>query len=154
MTKYKTRTSTSGRQHLYYISSLANSTTSNHLFFLMQNHRLYLAPLDKNIKNALDIGTGTGIWAIDFADEFPDCSVLGTDISPIQPNMVPPNCGFIIDDCEAGDWDYGPEFDYIHIRTMFGCIKDWPALYAKAYRSVVSKYRSTGNPYVDVPVDI
>jgi trans-aconitate methyltransferase len=109
---------------------------SHHLFYLLQNSRLYLAPLERNqVKHVLDIGTGTGIWAIDFAEEFPDATVIGTDLNPIQPNMVPPNCGFIIEDCEEGDWDYGPEyFDYIHIRTLFGCIKDWPALYAKAFR--------------------
>lgn len=27
----------------------------------------------------------------DFADEFPNASVIGTDISPIQSNWVPPN---------------------------------------------------------------
>jgi len=101
----------------------------------MQQGRLHLAPLEKDIKQVLDIGTGTGIWAIDFADEYPDTAVLGTDLSPIQPAMVPPNCGFIIEDCEMDEWEYGPDFfDYIHIRTMFGCIKDWDALYAKAYK--------------------
>lgn len=33
----------------------------------------------------LDLGTGTGIWAIDFADEYPSANVIGTDLSPIQP---------------------------------------------------------------------
>lgn len=27
----------------------------------------------------------------DFADEFPNTRVIGTDISPIQPSWVPPN---------------------------------------------------------------
>lgn len=27
----------------------------------------------------------------DFADEFPETEVIGTDISPIQPDLVPPN---------------------------------------------------------------
>lgn len=29
--------------------------------------------------------------ASDFADEYPDAEVIGTDISPIQPGWVPPN---------------------------------------------------------------
>jgi hypothetical protein len=29
--------------------------------------KLHLAPIEKNLQNALDIGTGTGIWAIEFA---------------------------------------------------------------------------------------
>ena len=32
-----------------------------------------------------------GLWAIDFADEFPEAEVTGTDISPIQPTWIPPN---------------------------------------------------------------
>lgn len=27
----------------------------------------------------------------DFADEFPEAEVIGTDISPIQPTWIPPN---------------------------------------------------------------
>jgi ubiquinone/menaquinone biosynthesis C-methylase UbiE len=102
----------------------------------MLSGKLHLAPLNPNIERALDVGTGTGIWAIDFADEFPQTVVLGTDLSPIQPALVPPNCRFEVDDC-TDEWVY-PEnyFDYIHIRVMFGCVEDWEALYKKAYRYV------------------
>lgn len=34
----------------------------------------------------LDIGTGTGLWAIEMADLFPNATVIGTDLSPVQPN--------------------------------------------------------------------
>lgn len=61
--------------------------------------KLFLAPIQKTIQKAVDIGTGTGIWAIDFADEFPDTEVIGTNVSPIQPSWVPPNVKFEIDDC-------------------------------------------------------
>ena len=63
----------------------------SHLCYLLNDKQLHKAPLDKGIKRALDIGTGTGVWAMDFADAFPDCEVIGTDISPIQPSWVPPN---------------------------------------------------------------
>ncbi|KAM3415712.1 hypothetical protein BST61_g9226 [Cercospora zeina] len=43
---------------------------------------------------------GDLVKAIDFADEHPDCQVLGTDLSPIQPVFVPPNCRFEIDDMD------------------------------------------------------
>lgn len=54
---------------------------------LILESKLHLAPLDKKIQKFLDIGTGTGIWAIDFADEYPSATVIGTDISPIQPSV-------------------------------------------------------------------
>jgi tRNA G46 methylase TrmB len=33
----------------------------------------------------LDIATGSGCWAIDMGDEFPEARIIGTDLSPIQP---------------------------------------------------------------------
>jgi len=36
--------------------------------------RLHLAPIPNNVKRVLDIGTGTGIWAIEFGTCFPTFS--------------------------------------------------------------------------------
>lgn len=49
---------------------------------------LYLAPLAlvASPKRILDIGAGTGIWAIEIADQYPESTVIGTDLSPVQPN--------------------------------------------------------------------
>lgn len=107
---------------------------AHHLFTLTFDGKLYLAPIPSNLSNVLDIGTGTGIWAMDFADEHPSAVVIGTDLSPIQPTWVPPTLKFEVDDCEA-EWTY-PEkyFDYIHIRGLSGSIRDWHRLYAQAMR--------------------
>lgn len=70
----------------------------------------------------------------DFADKFPQCSVIGTDISPIQPTWVPPNLNFEIEDCTR-EWTFPEnEFDYIHIRYLIGCITNWHQLFKEAYR--------------------
>lgn len=97
---------------------------------------LYCAPI-KDPQSVLDIGTGTGIWAIDFADEFPSALVIGTDLSPIQPGFVPPNVKFYVDDFEQ-DWEF-PEvgkFDFIHWRSLSGSTGDWPKLYGQAFRNL------------------
>lgn len=106
----------------------------HHLFRLMLDGSLYASPIGPNPQRVLDIGTGTGIWAIDFADEFPSAHVIGTDISPIQPAWVPPNANFYIDDVE-GEWVYRPDeaFDFIHCRGMGGSIQDWDKLCKQAY---------------------
>ncbi|CCX13122.1 Similar to methyltransferase [Aspergillus niger CBS 513.88]; acc. no. XP_001390491 [Pyronema omphalodes CBS 100304] len=52
---------------------------------LLWDDRLHESPLDQPDR-ILDIGgTGTGIWAIDMADEYLMAEVIGTDLSPIQP---------------------------------------------------------------------
>ncbi|KAJ5971211.1 Cytochrome P450 E-class group I [Penicillium vulpinum] len=106
----------------------------HHVRNLVLNGRLFRAPLDNNIQRALDIGTGTGIWAIDFADSFPSAEVTGTDLSPIQPSWVPPNLRFVVDDAES-QWLYSPSkpFDFIHARDLGGAIADWPRLICQSY---------------------
>jgi ubiquinone/menaquinone biosynthesis C-methylase UbiE len=42
----------------------------------------------------LDLGTGTGIWAIEMAEKYPTAVVTSWDISPVQPNSMPPNYEF------------------------------------------------------------
>jgi ubiquinone/menaquinone biosynthesis C-methylase UbiE len=106
---------------------------NHHLLTLCLNGKLFLAPLSENIENALDIGTGTGIWAIDFADQFPNTQVIATDISPIQPEWAPPNLQFEIDDATL-EWTYKPNsFDYIHARYLLGSIMDWKSLFKQAF---------------------
>lgn len=59
--------------------------------------------------------------------------MTGTDLSPIQPQWVPPNCTFEIDDVTL-KWTYPSNFfDFIHIREMFGSVGDWDELFDQAY---------------------
>ncbi len=57
----------------------------HHLYRLLLRGDLHLAPIGDSPQRVLDLGTGTGIWAMEFADQFQSAEVLGTDLSPIQP---------------------------------------------------------------------
>lgn len=93
----------------------------------------YFAPL-KDPKSILDIGTGTGQWAIEMGDEFPNAIVQGTDLSPIQPSTVPENVHFFIDDASEPDWVVPPNsFDYIHTRVLLGSFTDFKEIVARAF---------------------
>ncbi|KAK3400615.1 S-adenosyl-L-methionine-dependent methyltransferase [Sordaria brevicollis] len=107
----------------------------HHYATLLFDGELHTAPITNDPKNVIDIGTGTGLWAIDFADKFPKCNVIGTDISPIQPSWVPPNVTFEIDDYTK-EWTFkeNTQFDYIHFRWLNGTSKDWAEVYKQAYR--------------------
>ncbi|UZP45123.1 hypothetical protein NXS19_012935 [Fusarium pseudograminearum] len=109
---------------------------NHHVLILLMGNKLYLAPLSKDIQAAVDIGTGTSIWAIEFADQFPNASVIGTDLAPIQPSWVPANLQFQIDDCTQ-EWTIPHNsLDYVHMRWLVGSIADWTALFKEAYKSL------------------
>ncbi|KAK1964428.1 methyltransferase domain-containing protein [Colletotrichum sublineola] len=96
---------------------------------------LAISPGHKTAKRVLDMGTRTGIWAIDFADAFPAAQVLGVDLSPIQPEWAPPNCTFELDDLEKS-WTWNEPFDFIYCRAMEGCFADAPKMVRKIYKAL------------------
>ncbi|KAK0702699.1 S-adenosyl-L-methionine-dependent methyltransferase, partial [Lasiosphaeris hirsuta] len=105
----------------------------HHTVLLYDKKKLFHAPVE-NPQRVLDIGTGTGIWAIEFADQFPSASVTGTDVSPNQPEWVPPNCRFVLEDANL-EWGFSDDvFDLIHVRGLTGSINDWKKFYEEAYR--------------------
>jgi SAM-dependent methyltransferase len=67
----------------------------------MLDGELFRAPISNAPGRVLDVGTGTGIWAMDFADEYPNAEVIGIDLSPIQPSWVPTNCKFLVVSCPS-----------------------------------------------------
>ncbi|KAL7276562.1 hypothetical protein RUND412_000442 [Rhizina undulata] len=110
----------------------------HHCCLMALGGELIAAPVGKDWKpqRILDIGTGSGIWAIDFADLYPSGHVIGVDLSPIQPSWVPPNVTFEVDDIEE-IWPYKDNsFDFVHLRNMAGFIYDWPKLYRQAFKAL------------------
>ena len=102
------------------------------IFLMLLGDKLHLAPLTTP-QRILDLGTGTGIWAIQMADKYESASVVGIDLSPTQPPFVPPNCEFQIDNFEL-EWTFQPNhFDYIHWRLLLASVSDYPMLFRKAF---------------------
>jgi hypothetical protein len=60
-------------------------------------------------------------------------TVLGIDLSPIQPKNIPDNCSFRVQNVET-DWDTDEQFDLIHCRAMILAIGDWPGYIKNAFR--------------------
>ncbi|KKY18442.1 putative tam domain methyltransferase [Phaeomoniella chlamydospora] len=122
--------------HTGLATELNREDMKDHMTRLMLDGRLTFAELEKEPLNALDLGTGTGKWAMEFAEENAGCRVLAVDLSPVQPNFTPPNLEFQVDDIEA-DWTYKEDsFDYIHIRYMAVAVRDWQQLLERCYSTL------------------
>lgn len=67
------------------------------------------------------------------ADFYPDATVIGTDLSPIQPSWLPINLRMFVEDCEEDEWMHGSDFDLIHFREVAGVLRDVDAVLATAY---------------------
>ncbi|KAL1963447.1 hypothetical protein VTN77DRAFT_8348 [Rasamsonia byssochlamydoides] len=106
------------------------------MFLTMTDRKLFLAPIGDSPQHVIDLGTGTGIWALDFGDQYPSAEVIGVDLSPIQPTMVSPNVKFLVDDIEQ-EWLYNKPFDFIHGRFLTLSIKDYKKLIKQAYDNTV-----------------
>ncbi|KZL67675.1 methyltransferase domain-containing protein [Colletotrichum tofieldiae] len=110
----------------------------HNIYLLTLDYKLGLAPPnDENsgVKRVLDIGTGTGLWAIDFGEEHPEAEVIGVDLTPVPTTFVPPNVKFEVDDVDE-PWLYSQPFDYIHIRGMTSSIADWKKFLKQTYNGL------------------
>jgi len=93
------------------------------------------APLG-NPKAILELGAGSGIWAFEMAQQFPDAHVTAVDISPVNATHKPANCEYKQVNLTK-DWPFAPEsFDVIHMRFLLVHMPNWNELAAKAASSV------------------
>ncbi|KAF4813663.1 Secondary metabolism regulator LAE1 [Colletotrichum siamense] len=107
----------------------------HHMCLLTLDDRLGIAPPCREgakVGRVLDVGTGTGIWAIQFGDDHPEADILGVDLSATQPSDVPPNVRFEVDDIED-EWTFSQPFQYIHSRFMSTSISDWRLFLQRCY---------------------
>ncbi|KAJ6789126.1 hypothetical protein PWT90_10455 [Aphanocladium album] len=101
--------------------------------------KYFLAPIEEKLDDGaqvLDLGTGNGKWCMELADIYPNATFQGMDLSPIQPDWVPQNVTFVVDDIEhEAGWTYDDKmFDYIHVRHIVHSIKDRQELWDRIYK--------------------
>ncbi|KAJ9632033.1 hypothetical protein H2203_000434 [Taxawa tesnikishii (nom. ined.)] len=85
-------------------------------------HSCRLVPEVPDRPRILDVGTGTGFWAIDMAE-------------------IPPNVRFSIPTDFESLWTFGEDsWDLIHLQMLCGSVTSWPNLYQKVFQHLRPGY--------------
>ncbi|WP_052890809.1 class I SAM-dependent methyltransferase [Thermogemmatispora carboxidivorans] len=88
----------------------------------------YLAPIQQP-RRILDVGCGTGQWAFELAQQFPQAQVVGLDLEQVKAaTSPPPNYHFVQGDILQGLPFDDNSFDFVHQRLLFLAIPQaaWP----------------------------
>jgi ubiquinone/menaquinone biosynthesis C-methylase UbiE len=105
----------------------------------------YIAPI-RNPKDILDVGCGTGRWAMEMAQTFPDANVVGLDVVPPAQDKghvfgyglegQPENYAFVEGDVLKGLSFAEQSFDFVHMRLLFAAIPGdkWPFVVSELVR--------------------
>ncbi|TLS30358.1 hypothetical protein PpBr36_02301 [Pyricularia pennisetigena] len=77
----------------------------------------------------LNFGTGTGIWATEFAIKNPATVVYNMDMFAFSPPKIPPNCKFIIGNIIA-NWK---KLAGLHLNQNCGNLKYFDFIYNRIF---------------------
>ncbi|EGE06322.1 hypothetical protein TEQG_05325 [Trichophyton equinum CBS 127.97] len=98
------------------------------LFSKVFDDRIIFPPVQQ-LDKVLDCGYGSGTWAVEIAEQYPDCEVTGIDISPhMKPDDTPDNLWLQVDDLNCTFTFRSNQFDLVHSRLVAsGLDKErWP----------------------------
>ncbi len=106
----------------------------------------YVAPLQRPLA-ILDVGCGTGRWAMEMAESWPEANVVGVDLTPpnvdmqgdlgrTQPDRRPENYTFVTGNVLQGLPFAENTFDFVHQRLLYAAIPrpQWPMVIAELHR--------------------
>ncbi|KAK0671058.1 S-adenosyl-L-methionine-dependent methyltransferase [Cercophora samala] len=92
------------------------------LFNMVFENRLIFPPVPRP-RRILECGSGSGAWAIEVAEQYPECEVIGLDIYPYPvPEDTPENVDFQVDDLNSPSTFPSNHFDLVNSRLMSGGI--------------------------------
>jgi SAM-dependent methyltransferase len=91
-------------------------------------------PTDQPL-SVLDVGTGTGIWAVEMGEMYPLAHIMGIDVSAaLLPTKVPRNVVFEVEDATQPWGRPRDSLDFVHMRNLVGGgIPNWRKLLEQAF---------------------
>ncbi|KHN96734.1 methyltransferase LaeA [Metarhizium album ARSEF 1941] len=117
---------------------------SHKFFTVARNYALYSPRLtDQRPLRVLDLGTGTGIWAISFAEAHRhQPEIQAVDLHLIQPARIPRGMTTIQFDIEDENWDVlMTNCDIVYLRALYGSIhpSSWPSIYRNIFNHLLPR---------------
>ncbi|KAL8938389.1 MAG: hypothetical protein Q9211_003219 [Gyalolechia sp. 1 TL-2023] len=117
------------RSSTQFIWSPSTRLESQHqVLSLVFDGRLFFPPV-QTVGSVLDCGYGAASWAVEVAETYPDCTVIGVDISPhMKPDDLPENFIAQLDDINRPFTFDANSFDFVNSRLIGGGINRarWP----------------------------
>ncbi|OCH87701.1 S-adenosyl-L-methionine-dependent methyltransferase [Obba rivulosa] len=93
-----------------------------------------LAPTRGRVRRAVDFGTGTGLWPMEMAEEFPHVRFDGLDKVPIQTRHPLRNVMFEIHDIAERTRYQNGAIDLVHARFLTMAVRNYRQLVREAAR--------------------
>lgn len=90
--------------------------------------KLSYAPIETNVKQILEIGCGSGAWAIQAAQTYLNATVTAIDLSPLPSRPIPENIKFQKLDITKTLPFEPTSFDIVHARYLFLHLSEWEAV--------------------------
>ncbi|MBX5455729.1 MAG: class I SAM-dependent methyltransferase [Thermogemmatispora sp.] len=89
----------------------------------------YLAPIGQP-RRILDVGCGTGQWAFELCQQFPQVEVVGVDLEQVKATTPPSNYRFVQGDVLRGLPFANASFDFVHQRLLTSALPlaAWPEI--------------------------
>ncbi|CAG8949920.1 hypothetical protein HYFRA_00004250 [Hymenoscyphus fraxineus] len=114
---------------------VSGSYVDNHLqhqvWLLTLRGALHLVSTPESFRSVLDVGCGTGVWALAIASMHTNVQVTATDLTPPTSIVPPANVKFIKADADT-EWALG-KFDFIHGRMITSGIHDWQVFLSRCW---------------------
>ncbi|KAH9856397.1 S-adenosyl-L-methionine-dependent methyltransferase [Lenzites betulinus] len=85
-------------------------------------------------RRVLDVGTGTGIWVLQMAAQFPQAMFTGLDIAPISTRYPPANVTFQLYDIMLGLPYASSSIDIVHARMITLGVRNYQTFVDEAAR--------------------
>ncbi|WVQ63313.1 uncharacterized protein L199_001465 [Kwoniella botswanensis] len=89
---------------------------------------------DGKLRKILDVGCGTGKWALEILEAFPNIHITGVDLAHPPITVFPPNFSFEIHDVTKGQEYDDDVFDVVHVRDIHAGMPDYQEMLTECVR--------------------